>query len=362
MYKQRVNQQLWERELRLQEDCIYRLKWQLEDSQRQLDDANQRLNTAGKENNVLRDSVGPELSSPSAFGGSGSSGGTGRSSEAPRLPPAPGLPNIQQGQEFIPGSSAPPTNVPPPSGGKSSSRAPELRGPAVTPASLNTPVKSEDLSGNPLRPSERMNPDAEVARIILNPHHTGGLNSDGKPGDDMLSIAIEQRDANDQRILAPGDLKIVLVDPALDGPEAKLARWEFDSDEVARHVRRNREGASYQFELPWQTNPTHSDLRVFVRFSTFDGRRLEANAPLEVDLGSGDRGAGGQAANGWKMAPIAKRTESETPAGDRANSAESDPSVKCSVYESADTPEDPSAADDKPREAKRSKAGWSPSR
>src|SRR3982751_71258 len=79
MYKQRVNQQLWEREMRLQEDCIYKLRWQLEDTQRQLDDANQRLNTSTKENGVLRDSVGPDLGAPSPFGGP--SGSSGRSSD-----------------------------------------------------------------------------------------------------------------------------------------------------------------------------------------------------------------------------------------------------------------------------------------
>ena len=36
MYKNRVNQQLWERELRLEENCIYQLRWQLEDKQRRI--------------------------------------------------------------------------------------------------------------------------------------------------------------------------------------------------------------------------------------------------------------------------------------------------------------------------------------
>jgi hypothetical protein len=350
MYKQRVNQQLWERELRLQEDCIYRLKWQLEDAQRQLDDANTRLGSSTKENNILRDSVGPDLTAPIPSTSSGRP-------DAPRLPPAPnqqGLPNIQQGQEFIPGST-PPTTTPPKPGG-TSIRSPELRGPSVKPASLTTPVDSKDLSGNPLRPSERMNADAEVERIVLNTAHTGGLNSDGKAGDDMLSVAIEQRDTKDQRILAPGDLSIVLVDPALDGSEAKLGRWNFDSDEVARHVRRNRDGASYQFELPFQTHPAHSDLRLFVRFTTFDGRRLETNLPIEVDLGS-ERSPSGS----WKLAPIS-RPSKETAAASQTASSENKWNEKASVYEPADDPRQASAEDDTPRAANRDRPSWSPSR
>ena len=86
-------------------------------------------------------------------------------------------------------------------------------------------------------------------------------------------------------MLAPGDVSIVVVDPALAGREARIARWNFDADEVAQHVRRNRDGGSLHFELPWPTPPQHSDLRLFVRFTTYDGRRLEANLPIEVQLG-----------------------------------------------------------------------------
>jgi hypothetical protein len=370
MYKQRVNQQLWEREMRLQEDCIYKLRWQLEDAQRQLDDANQRLNTSTKENGVLRDSVGPDLSAPSPFGGP--SGSSGRSLDGRRLPPAPGLPNIDTGKEFIPGQSTPPggssapsfdPSTPAPKPGGASLKLPELRSPGVAPASYNADLKT-DLAGNPLRSSEKINPDADVARILLNPTRTGGLNSDGKAGDDMLSIVVEERSPGDEQILAPGDLSVVLVDPALEGREAKIGRWDFDSDEVSRHVRRNKQGGSFQFELPFQTKPAHSDLRVFVRFTTFDGRRLEANLPIEIDLGNRDT------AGRWKLAPIAARTEEPTPAvaapavATQAVATESEPTEKRSVYQpSPGSEDDASAAEEPPpRETKRYRPGWSPSR
>ena len=76
MYRNRVNQDLWERELRLQEDCIYRLKWQLEDTQRALAEANQRLGTANKAADVMRG--GPELRLPPSSPGN-------RGGEAPSI-------------------------------------------------------------------------------------------------------------------------------------------------------------------------------------------------------------------------------------------------------------------------------------
>ena len=69
-YKERINQQLWEREMRLMEDCNYRLKWQIEDMQHALDDANARIQTLTKETGTLRDrgsSTGPDLTLPPAL-------------------------------------------------------------------------------------------------------------------------------------------------------------------------------------------------------------------------------------------------------------------------------------------------------
>src|SRR5215470_16313614 len=105
-YQNRVNQDLWERELRLQEDCIYRLKWALEDKQRELDDANQRLGTTKKEVDIFRGSSGaqsgPDLGAPPAFNPAGGS----RGNSTPTLPPAPELPEVQPGKEFVPGVPA----------------------------------------------------------------------------------------------------------------------------------------------------------------------------------------------------------------------------------------------------------------
>ena len=109
-YKDQINQQLWLRELRLMEDCNYRLKWQIEDMQHELDEANARIQTLTRETGTLRDrgsSTGPDLTLPPALRSPGG-GGSGRDSEAPLLPPAPGSMDVQPGREFKPGKSSPP--------------------------------------------------------------------------------------------------------------------------------------------------------------------------------------------------------------------------------------------------------------
>src|SRR3990172_7746043 len=102
MHNARINQQLLERELRLQEDCIYKLKWQLEDAQRELEEARQQNETLKKEADILREKTGasvPDFDVPQ-----GIMGPSGRpADEAPRLPPAPKAPAVEPGIEVQPG-------------------------------------------------------------------------------------------------------------------------------------------------------------------------------------------------------------------------------------------------------------------
>ncbi|HEY2883543.1 MAG TPA: hypothetical protein VGJ15_13945, partial [Pirellulales bacterium] len=283
MYKNRVNQQLWEREMRLEENCVYQLRWQLEDKQRELDAANARADSLNRQTDVLKDQTqGPNFSPPS---GISMPAGGGKGTEAPRLPPAPKLPDIDIGQPFVPGSSNPPSNGPS-GGGSSSHKAPEAHGPSLQQASYTTPGAESARPSERL--SERLNPDAEVDRIILNAGLTGEVNTTGQPGAGVLNVVIEQRDARGARVLAPGDVSIVVVDPTLEGSAARIAKWNFDADQVAQYVRRNHDGGSLRFELHWQSPPEHSDLRLFVRFTTFDGRRLEANLPIDVQVADAD--------------------------------------------------------------------------
>jgi hypothetical protein len=341
----RVNQQLLERELRLQEDCIWRLKWAMEDQQRALDDARAQADTFKKEADTVRGKAasGPDLTPPSSILAPAESG---RDSEAPRLPPAPGVP---AGDDLVtpPPSGAPSLRAPGTSREPNSPRRSNpprskeaFEGPAITQASAVSELRGKSSESE--NPPERLNPDLTIDRIVLNEALSGGLNLDGKPGDELLGVAIEQRDAKDARMIAPGDVSIVVVDPALDGKASKIARWDFDADEVAKHVRRNREGAALQFELSWPKLPTHSDLRLFVRFTTYDGRKLEANLPIEVQL---------MASGGWKQKPEVSPAVHE----------EAEPQAAPSEI---DAPEPPIAEDTPPSEpppaARRSK--WSPNR
>ena len=126
-----------------------------------------RIQTLTKETGTLRDrgsSTGPDLTLPPALR---SPNGTGRDSEAPTLPPAPGSLDVQPGREFSPGTPGR-SSLPPPNSGASTS-IDWQRDHDVSPTSFTAPA------GRKPRAEDRLDPDVNAERIVLNPSLTGAL-------------------------------------------------------------------------------------------------------------------------------------------------------------------------------------------
>jgi hypothetical protein len=126
--------------------------------------------------------------------------------------------------------------------------------------------------------------DNRVTHIVLNPRLTGGHNFDEKAGDEGLMIVVEPRNADGEYVEFSGPVSVVVLDPSKTGPEARVARWDYDATEIAGLMRRSLLGKGIHLELPWPNQPPeHDSLRVFVRYTTGDGRQLQADRRVDVD-------------------------------------------------------------------------------
>ena len=75
------------------------------------------------------------------------------------------------------------------------------------------------------------------------------------------------------------------------GEAARVARWDFTAAETAAMFRRTGAGAAIHLTTAWPGDPpAHRKLHLFVRYVTADGRKLQADAPIEVAL-RGDKTA-----------------------------------------------------------------------
>ena len=93
---------------------------------------------------------------------------------------------------------------------------------------------------------------------------------------------------------APAEMSVVVLDPALrdeQGKAARVARWDFTAAETAAMFRRTGPTGAIHLMMTWpEEPPKHGKLHLFVRYVTADGRKLEANQPIEVALAGEERG------------------------------------------------------------------------
>lgn len=129
----------------------------------------------------------------------------------------------------------------------------------------------------------------EIRRIEIDPRRLSGVDFDEQPGDDGITITIEPRDAGNHLVRTAGPIHVVVLDYALrgEGNRAVVAEWKLTEAEVTRFLQDSPEDQGIQLHLLWPEDPPeHARLRVNVRFTTQDGRRLDTRRDVTVNLPS----------------------------------------------------------------------------
>jgi hypothetical protein len=239
---------LLERDLRWQEDKIYHL-------QACLEDAEAAREATIRENEALKQEL-----AGAARGGP--PGGPGRDE------------SFQPPSVELPGDEAPARGR----------EAPDLAPPVIElPEPSDAPATDAPGGDAPAANETSVIVESPPTQLVINKRLTGGLDRDGHDGDEGILVVFEPRDAAGHLVKWPGKVSVVAMDPALEGPAARVARWDFASDEVPNHYLSTVFGRGLQFELPWPGNPpAHRELVLFVRFTTDDGRKITTDTKIEI--------------------------------------------------------------------------------
>lgn len=321
-----------ERELRLQEDKIYQLEAQLADSRASLEACRCQTRPARSEAPALPGgAAAPEVSGPAL---------TPSTPAEPVVPQPPIVELPGQPQSQMPGTLQPPKSAAP--AFEPPKSPPPGTPPAAAPPSATTPPAAE-----PVRPSsatggrwrkatptgravEHGGPGASVSggpvdRILLNPSMTGGLNADGKPGDEGLTVFIEPQDSQGRAVLRPAPVSVVVLDRQASGQAARVARWDFTAEQVGQRIRRTSVGSGIHLEMPWPSQPpAHKELQIFVRYEVDASHQLEAAMPVALELPGAPREWTAAQPGTKKIVTAAPpaATPAQTPAPARAPAAE----------------------------------------
>jgi hypothetical protein len=150
--------------------------------------------------------------------------------------------------------------------------------------------------------------DMQVTHIFLNPLLTGGADFDRQPGDEGLSIVLEPRNAADEYVPQAGAVSVVVLDPAKEGEAARIARWDFTLTATQQKLQSTSAARGIRLEMPWPAlAPTANQLKLFVRYETADGRRLQAERDIYIT-------PPGQIAQRWTPRPADRPRTSAVPA------------------------------------------------
>ncbi len=127
--------------------------------------------------------------------------------------------------------------------------------------------------------------DSHVTHLHINRAATHGRNTDGKAGDDVLVIGLEPRDQYGRFVPAANPVRIVLLDPKLEGQAARVASWDFDANQVRVGAQYAGDSPMVQLEASWPKRaPKHSRLLLWARYTTRDGRILQTSEKIHISV------------------------------------------------------------------------------
>lgn len=151
---------------------------------------------------------------------------------------------------------------------------------SAVPASVARPLSDHELAAAIVEAL-----DQRVETIQLNPRLTHGVDFDGVPGDDGISVLIEPRNRSGGFVPETGRISIVLLDPdQADDAAARIARWDFEADSIRKFLQTDSLDSGVLLRLPWQDKiPDRKRLHLFVRYLTEDGRKLETDRQIEIE-------------------------------------------------------------------------------
>jgi outer membrane murein-binding lipoprotein Lpp len=129
---------------------------------------------------------------------------------------------------------------------------------------------------------EQVSALGQVEGIELNRYLTGGLDRDGKPGDELLSVLIAPTDAQGNLVKAPGSVSVTLFDLSKPEAQQRIGRWEYAPKQADGLWVSGFLGSGYVIRVPWQENPQSANLLVHARLKTIDGRQFDTSQSIKI--------------------------------------------------------------------------------
>ena len=138
--------------------------------------------------------------------------------------------------------------------------------------------------GQPALLPEQLQSLFRVKGIQVNKLLTGGLDRDGRPGDDMLNVVLVPQDEHGEAVKLPGSIELEVIDLSAPANSRQVGVWRFSSEEVAGQWQSGL-SSGFQFRIPWHGRTASQDLLLHARFATADGRQFDTSTDIRITPG-----------------------------------------------------------------------------
>ena len=144
---------------------------------------------------------------------------------------------------------------------------------------LRAAAKSQN---DPVVLAEHAETQFRVSEVYINTYLSGGLDRDGKHGDELLTVLVVPQDKAGDTLRATGKLEIDVVDFAAPTGQQRIGHWNFDRNQTRELWHFGLIGRGIQITVPWQKPPISEIVTVHARLTMPDGRQFNSTEELRV--------------------------------------------------------------------------------
>ncbi|MDB5338869.1 MAG: hypothetical protein JWN70_4488 [Planctomycetaceae bacterium] len=131
---------------------------------------------------------------------------------------------------------------------------------------------------------EHFENEFKAVGLRFNAYLTSGIDRDGYPGDDGLSVLLYPHDEQGGLVKLAGTVELRAVDLSAPDGQQEIGSWSYTPEQTKKSWHTGFLAAGFMFDEAWERLPQGANITLHARFKTLDGRQFDAVQPLKVTV------------------------------------------------------------------------------
>jgi hypothetical protein len=129
---------------------------------------------------------------------------------------------------------------------------------------------------------EASEPLSKVAGIQFNSMMTGGRDSDGQPGHDVITAVLAPHDHDGDLVKLGGELEVEVLDLTQPADQQRIGQWKYSAAQARELWHSGFLASGFQLDLPVGNVPKTGEVILHGRLVTSDGRQFDTHCPVTL--------------------------------------------------------------------------------